>query len=54
MNVNGRLQIYILFCLSAILVGCTPVSKGLRDKAEPLTLAEVSRNPAAFKGNIVI
>ena len=54
MKANDRLQVYILSCLLTLFVGCAPISRELRQKAEPLTLAEVSKNPGAFKGNIVV
>jgi outer membrane lipoprotein len=54
MKENSGLQIFILFCALTVFVGCAPISREWTKKAEPLSLAEVSKNPKAFKGRIVI
>lgn len=54
MKLNSCLQMSILFGALALFVGCAPISRELRHEAEPLSLAEVSKNPNAFKGRIVI
>lgn len=43
-----------LFCIFALFAGCAPISKELREKAEPLTFSEVFKNPETYKGKFVI
>ncbi len=51
---KSRLQMLILVCVLAVLAGCAPISRELREKAEPLSFAEVFRDPAPFNGRMVI
>jgi len=43
-----------LFILALFLSSCAPISRTLRQEAAPLSLREVSQNPEAYKGKIVI
>jgi outer membrane lipoprotein len=48
---------YLVFGLFLMVLfsGCTPISKQLRDQADPkLSFQQVSQNPEAYKGKIVI
>ncbi len=42
--------------LLAVCAGCAsyPISKGLREQAKPLTVAQVASSPGAYSGTIVI
>jgi len=46
--------VLILFCLLSTFAACAPISKELRAQAEPVSFADVLKNPEAYKGKIVI
>ena len=43
-----------LFCALLLFTGCAPISKQLRQEAAPLSFSEVSKDPGAYQGKIVI
>ncbi len=47
------LYLFVLFVL-AVVCGCSPITKELRHESAPLTFAEVFKDPAAYKGKIVV
>jgi outer membrane lipoprotein len=54
MKIRDCFQVLALFCLLSTFTACAPISKELRAQAEPLSFAEVFKNPQAYKGKIVI
>jgi outer membrane lipoprotein len=52
---SGRSYSVFGLLLVVLFSGCTPISKDLRDQADKkLTFQQVSKNPEAYKGKIVI
>jgi outer membrane lipoprotein len=54
MKPKNSFYLFTLFWTLAFFAGCAPISRQLRERAEPLSFAEVSKNPEAYKGKIVI
>jgi len=54
MKRKNYFHLFTLFCTLTFFAGCPPISVQLREKAEPLSFAEVFKNPEAYKGKIVI
>ena len=54
-SLSGRSYLVFGLLLMVLFSGCSPISKELRNRADQrLTFQQVSQNPEAYKGKIVI